>query len=249
MTYSSGHRRLAAAYGVLCHASFLAGIGAMMVGIYTGLSCGLGRLGGGAAFAADALLILQFPLAHSLLLSEAGRGRLARLAPRPLGSDLSTTLYATIASWQLLATFVLWSPSGVVWWSPTGATRWMLASAYGAAWLLLLRTMVDAGLPLQTGFLGWGAIVRGRRPRYGRFSERGTFRYVRQPIYVAFTLTLWTAPVWTPDRLVLALGWTAYCLLGPLLKERRYLRAYGSAFEDYRRRVPYWIPRRQGEEP
>ena len=68
----------------------------------------------------------------------------------------------------------------------------------------------------------------------------GTFALTRQPIYLAFSLTLWTAPVWTADRATLTVGWTAYCLLGPLLKERRYLRCYGAAYEAYRRAVPYF---------
>jgi protein-S-isoprenylcysteine O-methyltransferase Ste14 len=241
-TYSRSERALAAIYGVACHASFGAGIMAMMAGMYLGLTGGFGPFRGGAAVVTDVLLVAQFPIAHSILLSRHGRRRLARLAPKGLGPDLSTTTYAMIASWQLLATFALWSPSGVVWWWPTGKALWTLSALYAVAWSLLLKTMVDAGLALQTGFLGWGSVVRGYRPRYASFSEHGTFRWVRHPIYVAFSLTLWTAPVWTPDRFTLAVGWTVYCLVGPLLKEQRYLRIYGAAFEAYRRRVPYWIP-------
>ena len=111
----------------------------------------------------------------------------------------------------------------------------------------LLKTMADAGLALQTGFLGWGAVVRGKAPSYRPFATGGSFRWVRQPVYVAFALTLWTAPVWTPDHLILALAWTAYCVLAPRHKERRYLAAYGEDFERYRQAVPYWLPRRRSE--
>lgn len=71
------------------------------------------------------------------------------------------------------------------------------------------------------------------------------FRYTRQPVYLAFALTLWTGPVWTPDKLVLALLWTAYCIVGPRFKERRYLQYYGEEFERYRESVPYWLPRKR----
>ena len=70
----------------------------------------------------------------------------------------------------------------------------------------------------------------------------GLFRLTRQPIYVAFTLTLWTVPTWTPDQLMLAGTLTAYCVAAPLLKEARFRRIYGSAFDDYARAVPYWLP-------
>jgi protein-S-isoprenylcysteine O-methyltransferase Ste14 len=72
---------------------------------------------------------------------------------------------------------------------------------------------------------------------------QGLFRLIRQPIYVAFALTLWTPPVWTPDQLVLAISLTAYCLLAPRLKERRFAARYGSRFERYRADVPYVLPR------
>ena len=70
----------------------------------------------------------------------------------------------------------------------------------------------------------------------------GLFRIVRQPIYVAFALTLWTVPVWTPDQLALAISLTIYCLAAPLLKERRFAARYGERFHHYRNRVPYALP-------
>jgi protein-S-isoprenylcysteine O-methyltransferase Ste14 len=71
----------------------------------------------------------------------------------------------------------------------------------------------------------------------------GLFRLVRQPIYVAFALTLWTVPVWTPDQLALAVSFTAYCLLAPRLKEKRFAARYGDRFHRYRATVPYALPR------
>ncbi len=236
---------MALAYGLACHAAFAAGVGAMIVGMHQGMTLGLGHFHGAGAVLANAVLLGQFALGHSLLLSGDGRKRLARLAPLGLGDALSTTNYALIASLQLVATFLLWSPLGPVWWSPDGTTLAVLTAVYAGAWLFLLKTMADAGLALQTGFLGWGAVVRGRRPAYRPFATGGSFRWVRQPVYVAFALTLWTAPVWTPDHLFLALVWTSYCVLAPRHKERRYLAAYGEDFERYRSTVPYWLPRRR----
>jgi protein-S-isoprenylcysteine O-methyltransferase Ste14 len=74
---------------------------------------------------------------------------------------------------------------------------------------------------------------------------RGLFAVIRQPIYVAFALTLWTVPVWTPDQLALAISYTAYCLLAPRLKERRFAARYGDRFARYRARVPYVVPKRR----
>ena len=72
---------------------------------------------------------------------------------------------------------------------------------------------------------------------------QGLFRLIRQPIYVAFALTLWTVPTWTPDQLAIALAYSSYCLLAPRLKERRFAQRYGDRFERYRASVPYVVPR------
>lgn len=62
---------------------------------------------------------------------------------------------------------------------------------------------------------------------------------------MAFALTLWTVPVWTPDQLALALSYTAYCLLAPRLKERRFAARYGDRFRRYQATVDYVLPRLQ----
>ena len=72
--------------------------------------------------------------------------------------------------------------------------------------------------------------------------QHGLFRFCRQPIYVAFAMTLWTVPTWTPDQLEVAVVLTLYCVTGPLLKERRFSLRFGEQFRAYQRRVPYWFP-------
>ena len=103
-----------------------------------------------------------------------------------------------------------------------GGSVW-LGAALAASWLFLIRALHDAGMNLQTGSLGWWALLRGERPRYPALPTGGVFQACRQPIYLAFFLILWTAPTWTPDHLILALAWTPYCLLAPRLKEHSSL--------------------------
>jgi methanethiol S-methyltransferase len=238
-----GARRiaLALAMGVVCHLAFAAGVLAMIVAMFFGLSESLGTVPWPRAAVANAALILQFPLAHSLLLTGPGGRALARLGAH--GATLSTTSYAIIASFQLLALFALWTPSGVVWWRAEGAVFWALTGAYAASWLLLLKASFDAGAEVQSGALGWMSLLARVRPVFPDMPTQGLFRLIRQPIYVAFSLTLWTVPVWTPDQLALAIAFTAYCLLAPRLKERRFAARYGDRFHRYRAAVPYALPR------
>ena len=239
----AGRIALALLFGALCHMLFAAGVLAMIVAMFFGLSESLGRVPWPIAALANAALIVQFPVAHSLLLTARGGRLLARLIPGPHGQTLATTTYAIIASAQLLALFALWTPSGIVWWRAEGVAFWVVSGAYATSWLILLKASFDAGAEVQSGALGWMSLLARIRPVFPDMPTQGLFRLIRQPIYVAFALTLWTPPVWTPDQLALAISFTAYCLLAPRLKERRFAARYGNRFDQYRAEVPYILPR------
>jgi protein-S-isoprenylcysteine O-methyltransferase Ste14 len=238
----AGRRALALMMGVLCHAIFAVAVLAMIGAMFFGMSESFGQVPWPWALLTNALLILQFPLAHSFFLTGPGARWLARLVPGPHGSTLGTTTYALIASIQLAALFLLWTPSGIVWWRAEGLLFWLICAAYVISWLLLMKASFDAGVEVQSGALGWMSLWAKVKPEFPDMPTLGLFRVIRQPIYVAFALTLWTVPVWTPDQLALAVSLTAYCLLAPRLKERRFSARYGERFERYRRSVPYALP-------
>jgi len=235
-------RVFAAVYGLLCHGLFAAGVGMMIFQMYFGMSRCFGVLEAPLSWLANAALLLQFPIAHSFLLSIPGRRFLIRLAPRAFSAELSATTYVIVASAQVLVLFSFWTPSGVILWQTHGALFWALTSLYAASWLLLGKAILDAGITLQTGSLGWWAVFWNVKPSYPDMPTRGLFRLCRQPIYLAFTCTVWTVPVWTPDQLFIAGGLTAYCLIGPVFKEARFARLFGQKFIDYQKTHPYWLP-------
>ncbi len=245
MTRRSVRIAIATIYGVCCHAAFVVGVGAMMVAMFFGMTRSLGALSTPWSWAANGLLLIQFPILHSWLLSRPGRSILWRLAPSGLGDGLITTTYALIASVQAGLLFTLWSPSGVIWWQAGGSTLAFISCLYATAWLLLLRSIVDAGFATQIGLLGWWAVANNVAPKFPPMPTRGLFRICRQPIYVSFALTLWTTPTATPDQLIVAVTLTAYCLIGPLFKEARFKRQFGAQFRSYRETVPY-LPRWTG---
>ncbi len=184
-------------FGLVVHAIFAAAVMAMIVAMYFGMSMSLGQVPAPWSHLCNGLLLLQFPITHSLLLSQRG-GRLLNRAIPVHGQTLSTTTYAIIASVQLLLLFALWTPSGVIWWRAEGVLLGVISAAYAASWLLLLKASFDAGAEVQSGALGWMSLLANRRPLYPDMPTGGLFRFIRQPIYVAFALTLWTVPIWTP---------------------------------------------------
>lgn len=234
---------LALAYGSACHTLFAAAVVAMIGAMWFGMSRSFGGLTAPWASLANAALLIQFPVLHSLLLSGVGRRVLARLAPSGTGPTLSTTTFAIIASVQLLLLFALWSPSGIVWWRAEGWPLAAVSGMYALAWLLLIKASWDAGAEVQSGLLGWVSLLRGVRPPFPPMPTTGTFRFIRQPIYASFAMTTWCVPVWTPDQLAVAATLSTYCLLGPLFKERRFARSFGDRWHAYRAQTPYWMPR------
>ena len=228
---------------VLCHSAFAAAVGSMAWALATGMQLGCGTLTGLSAAVANLLLVLQFPLLHSFLLGTRGRQLIPKLSPFGHGRVLAVTTYAMSASAQLLLTFWAWSPSGEVWHAPHGVTGALQWAAFGASWIYLQKALWDAGLGVQSGAAGWWALLRGRPVQYGELPTKGLFASCRQPIYLGFAMVLWTAPVWTPDWMLLAVTWSAYCVFGPRHKEARWESRYGAAFVAYRARVPYLLPR------
>ena len=238
----AGRIALALGFGALVHLAFAAGVLGMIAAMYFGMSESFGRVPWPYAGLANALLILQFPLVHSFLLTGKGGKVLSKLVPGEHGRVLSTSTYALIASLQLFALFAFWTPSGIVWWRADGAALYAITALYALSWVLVLKATWDAGAEVQSGALGWMSLLAKRAPKFPDMPTTGLFKLIRQPIYVAFALTLWTVPVWTPDQLVLAMSYTAYCLLAPLLKERRFKERYGERFDEYKSKVPYALP-------
>ena len=240
----SGKARIfiAVSYGIVCHLIFTFAVLAMMIAMFFGMSKSLGNIPSPWSIIANIALVLQFPLAHSFLLTKRGSAILSKLAPFGYGNTLSTTTFAILASVQLLLLFALWTPSGFVWWYAEGWAFVSLCALYAISWLFLMWASFDAGAEVQSGALGWMSLIQKIKPEFPDMPTHGLFKVIRQPIYVAFALTTWTAPVWTPDQLCLAMVFTAYCLLGPVFKERRFSKRYGTRFKNYKAQVPYAVP-------
>ena len=239
---------IALSFGALTHLAFALGVGSMVLCMGFGMQLGQGPLSGAFAWVVNLLLLLQFPLAHSFFLTGAGRRWLARLSPAPGddGKTLATTTYALIASLQLALLFWGWSPSDVVWWQAQGSVLVAFLALYAASWGFLGLAILNSGIMLQSGALGWVALLRDRAPKFPDMPTRYLYAIIRHPIYLAFTCTLWTVPTWSPDQVLVALIWTAYCVLAPHLKERRLLAIHGDRYLRYRAQVPYFLPLPKG---
>jgi protein-S-isoprenylcysteine O-methyltransferase Ste14 len=73
--------------------------------------------------------------------------------------------------------------------------------------------------------------------------EKGMYRLTRHPLYFFSLLALWPVPVMTANLLAFAVCVTLYVVVGSRIEEKRLERLYGQAYVEYRKRVPWLIPR------
>ncbi len=238
----SGNKLIAIFYGLMCHGIFLVAGAVMFITILTGFQFSVGPFEGYQAVAINLLLLIQFPLGHSFFLSNRGMKVLEIFAPKSFAKTLRTTVYATIASIQLILLFTFWNFSGVfIWQIETPASLFMIILNL-LSWALLSISSIQAGYKVQTGSLGWTSVYQGKKPVFPDMPTHGLFSIIRQPIYLSFSLVLWTSPQMSLDLFIVALAYSLYCYFGPMLKEKRFQKLYGKRFFEYQQKVPYYLP-------
>ena len=229
-------------YGLLCHVIFTVSVVSMLVAMYFGMSQSFGKIPHPYSYFFNLLLLLQFPIAHSFLLSSVGKKFLLYFSPKQYSKTLAPTIFAIIASIQLFLLFFCWTPSQIIVWEASGASYFLMCTLYGSSWLLLIWASIDAGAELQSGALGWMSLAQNKAPKFPDLPTFGLFKFIRQPIYASFALTTWTTPNWTLDQLLIAVVFTAYCVIAPIFKEKRLEKRFGDKFTNYKSQVPYMIP-------
>ncbi len=176
---------------------------------------------------------------HSLLASLAFKRRFADLWPQWVPAyRLVFNAVAVVALLPILVMIYRWQGPPV--WQWQGAAGWLadgLALAALAAFGWSLR-FYDGG-----EFSGMRQLRSGRRG----VEDQETLhisplhRYVRHPWYALALVLIWTRDM-DPAMLLSAVMMTAYFVIGSRLEERKLLVYHGSAYAEYRRRVPGLIP-------
>ena len=230
-------------YGIVCHVTFVISGSCMFWVLYNGFTVSLGSVKYPLSIIMNIFLLLQFPILHSFLLTNSGRRVLRLFAPRNYAKTLETTIYATVASTQLLALFLFWTPSNIVIYDLKYPFNGLNILFFILGWVLLGISSFQAGYKVQTGSLGWTSMFLSEKPKFPPMPINGLFKLIRQPIYFSFCIVLWTSPTMTVDLLFLAFFYSLYCYFSPLLKEKRFTKLYGEAFLNYKKNTPYFLPK------
>lgn len=186
-----------------------------------------------------ALLWLSFGAGHSVLARPAVK---ARLAPwLGAGYRLAYNLFALLHL-VLVVAVGRWLLSGAEPFALPGWSAWPMAAAQvaGALVLAIALRAYDLGR-----FAGVTQITNARtgqpEPEDEPLRTRGPHRFVRHPLYAGLLLLLW-GRIADPFDLATALWASVYLGVGIALEERKLVALYGTAYVEYRRRVPALIP-------
>jgi protein-S-isoprenylcysteine O-methyltransferase Ste14 len=221
--------------GVGAHALFALTVVRLFPFLRGGFPTPIGTAGGPLGwFAIDAALALQFGVLHSVLLHPAVRKRLQRWVPGPQYG----CVFCAITCTSLLLTIVGWRPAPGVVYQLRGLAGAAVSAAFLLSWVGLVYSLSLTGLGYQTGWTPWWAWVRGRPAPRRQFEPRGAYRVLRHPVYLSMLGIIWLTPTLTSDRLLLGVVWTAYVMVGSILKDRRLVHFVGEPYREYQARVP-----------
>jgi len=231
------------AYGVANYLLFLA--------TYAWLACFVGNLflprtidfGPSASVAwavtIDVALLALFGLQHSVMARPAFKERWTRIVPAPI--ERSTYMLASCLALILLVW--LWRPLPIVIWNIASPIGWWLAIAlFAAGWLLVpLVTLAINHFDLFGVRQVW-LHFQGQPYTSLAFRTPPPYNWVRHPLYVAWAIAFWATPTMTVGHLLFAALLSVYMVAASRVEERDLVAHFGRLYEDYRRRVPAFVP-------
>ena len=194
------------------------------------------------ALVTDLLLFALFGVQHSVMARQGFKRWWARVVPPPV--ERSTYVVATCVVLALM--FWFWVPivAPLVWQVEHRTGVALLWSLFGLGWLLVLVSTFLINHFELFGLQQVFARLTQRALPEPQFRTPLLYRYVRHPLYAGLLLSFWSVPVMTAGRLLFAIGFSAYILIGIAFEERDLLERFGERYRRYRAEVGMLLPRR-----
>jgi len=188
----------------------------------------------------DTALLLAFAAQHSIMARPAFKAVWTRLVPQPI--ERSTYVLASCI--VLIALMWLWRPIDIVVWNITHPVGWWAATAlFATGWLLVpLVSLAIHHFDLFGMRQVWLHLL-GRPYTSLEFRTPLPYNLVRHPLYIGWGIAFCATPTMTAGHLLFAVFLTGYMALAARVEERDLIHYFGQKYEDYRRRVPMFVPR------
>lgn len=187
----------------------------------------------------DLLLIALFGIQHSVMARPGFKARLTRV----VSTSVERSIYVLAATVALAIMLRYWHMLGGTIWDVRGsAAAPLIWAVFAMGWaVVLLSTFLINHFELFGLSQAWHhGHARDDRPPQLR--EPLLYRWVRHPLYLGFLVAFWATPHLTMSHLLFAAGMTAYIFIGIAHEERDLLAHFGSAYDDYCKRVGMIVP-------
>jgi len=193
----------------------------------------------GRALVINGVLLALFALQHSIM----ARGEFKRWWTRFVPEPIERSTYVLFSSLATILLFWQWQPmTGTVWLIENTAGSSLMTTLFWAGWALIV---LGSFLVSHFDLFGLRQVylhLQGRQYADIAFKTPSLYRIVRHPIMLGKIIVFWSAVHMTTGHLFFALFMTAYTLIGVRLEENDLVRIHGSAYEEYRLKVPMLLP-------
>jgi len=194
----------------------------------------------GAAIAVNLGLVALFGVQHAIMARPGFKRRWTQIIPA--AAERST--FTMLAGALMVLAMWLWQPLETSLWSiETPALRWALLGGCAFGWCYLLAATFAIDHFELFGLKHVWRNLRGLETPEPSFKQRAMYRFDRHPIMSGVLLGLWCTPDMTLARLVLALGFSTYIVLGVALEERDLIKKHGATYVAYAKSVRTLVPR------
>jgi len=195
------------------------------------------------------LLIVLFGLPHTVMARSGFKRWLTNAVP----ALIERSTYMWIANALLAFLMWQWQPIGTVVWQAQGMTQTFLYGVFAFGWaLLLISTFLTDHFHLF-GLKQITACLLDKAMPPSKFRVVLFYKLVRHPMMLGFLIAFWSVPTMTLGSLVLAMGMSAYILIGIHFEERGLEEELGANYRAYRQTTPMLLPgakaKSDGEQP
>ena len=114
----------------------------------------------------------------------------------------------------------------------------LMAACQALAAIALLAALRQTGIAY---FLGLEQLKSSSAS--GELVTSGFYCHVRNPLFFFAAIFLWLSPIMTLNLLAFNILATVYFYIGALHEERSLHEEFGPEYEDYKKRVPMFLPR------
>jgi methanethiol S-methyltransferase len=184
------------------------------------------------------LLCFLFFFQHSFMLRNVFRKWLSGFIP----SNYLGACYAIFSGLFLLILMLFWQKSTSFRVEFDGAPYWLMRALFFLSIIGFFFTVRYLPPFDPLGIEEILSQLKGKTAKESFLAVRGTYQWVRHPIYFLSLLMIWSPVSVTPDRLLFNGLWTFWIIIGAFLEEKDLIASFGDAYRNYQHNVPMLIP-------